>query len=299
KREVSVHEGNKQANVIHKVSEREHADIGCVAFQGDVGLTEARQVQDLEKQLAQARQQLGHLRSLVKGGSMEVDLETVLQSLNFPDAGSNSRRRQRPAASQDLSRVRANLRNHSRGIFKPPPPYRRLGSQPSFSPALPDLPPKEVADHLLRQYHSTVHTAMPILHWPNFQHECEAVYKVGSLQGVPPVWGSLLFSVLAVGVIYSADPSIDRPRDGQKYIEISRTLTNLWSDEFTIDHARSALLTSIFFTEMNLKSAAWVWLGSSINISHDIGLHCETGPWPVVEGEMRRRVWWGIYVWDR
>jgi hypothetical protein len=270
----------------------------CVRRTG--GLTGARQVQDLEKQLAQARQQLNHLRSLMKDGSIEVDSEAVHQTLNLLEVGSNSRRRQRPTLAQDLGHVRANLRNYSQGIFKPPPPYRRLGVPPSFSPVLPELPPREVADHLLRQYYSSIHTIIPILHWPNFQHEYEAVYRAGSLQGVPPVWGSLFFSVLAVGVLYSVDTSaVNRPHDGKKYIEVSRTLSNLWNDEFTIDHARSALLTSMFLTEMNLKSAAWVWLGSSINISHDIGLHCETGPWPVVEGEMRRRVWWGIYVWDR
>jgi hypothetical protein len=231
---------------------------------------------------------------------MEVDLETNHQNLGLPEIGSNSQRRQRPPlVTQDLSHARSNLRNYSRGIFKPPPPYRRVGVPPSFSPALPDLPPKEVADHLLKQYYSSIHTVIPILHWPTFRQEYEAVYNARSLQGVPPGWGSLLFSVLAVGVLYSVDPSINRPNDGKKYIEISRTLTNLWDDEFTIDHARSSLLTSIFLTELNLKSAAWVWLGSSINISQDIGLHCETGPWPVVEGEMRRRVWWGIYVWDR
>ncbi|KAI9783081.1 MAG: hypothetical protein M1839_004250 [Geoglossum umbratile] len=263
-------------------------------------MSSIKQVQDLEKQLAQARQQLNHFRSLVKDGQMDVDLETSHPNLGLPEIGSNSQRRQRPPlVTLDLSRVRSKLRNYSRGIFKPPPPYRRVGVPPSFSPALPDLPPKEVADHLLKQYYSSIHTVIPILHWPTFRQEYEAVYNARSLQGVPPGWGSLFFSVLAVGVLYSVDPSINRPNDGKKYIEISRTLTDLWDDEFKIDHARSSLLTSIFLTELNLKSAAWVWLGSSINISQDIGLHCETGPWPVVEGEMRRRVWWSIYVWDR
>ncbi|PBP26231.1 hypothetical protein BUE80_DR002889 [Diplocarpon rosae] len=55
--------------------------------------------------------------------------------------------------------------------------------------------------------------------------EYEAVYQTGSLQGVPPGWSSLFFSVLAVGVLFS--------------------------------------------------------------------------PWPIIQGEMRRRVWWAIYVLDR
>src|SRR5205814_2574538 len=146
---------------------------------------------------------------------------------------------------------------------------------------------------------SSIHLAIPILHWPSFQQEYEAVYKVGTLQGVPPHWSSLLFAVLANGCLYSMEPSINRSRDGKKFIEISLSLIDLWNDEFTIDHPRTALLTSIFLTEMNLKSAAWTWMSSSVRIGQDIGMHCENGPWPVVEGEMRRSLWWGIYVWDR
>lgn len=51
--------------------------------------------------------------------------------------------------------------------------------------------------------------------------------------------------------------------------------------------------------EINCKSASWTWLGSTVRIAQDIGLHRESGPWGVVENEVRRRVWWGIYVWDR
>ena len=270
-----------------------------ITFQRTSSLTHNRQVQDLEKQLAQARQQISHLRSLAKDGAMELDLDSGHQSLSLPEIGSNSQRRQRPSVAQDLSHVRSNLQNYSRGIFKPPPPYRGRGVPLSFSPALSDLPPRVVADHLLRQYYSSIHTVIPILHWPTFLQEYEAMYKVGNLQGVSPVSGSLFFSVLAVGVLNGIDLSISSLNDGKKYIEISRTLADLWNDEFTIDHARSALLTSIFLTELNLKSAAWVWLGSSINIAQDIGLHCGIGPWPVVEAEARKRVWWGIYIWDR
>jgi len=140
---------------------------------------------------------------------------------------------------------------------------------------------------------------MPLLHWPTFQEEYEEAYRIGSLQRIPPVWSSLFFGVLAVGVVFSTEPVVQRPHKGKEYMEMSRMLTDLWNDEFTIDHARGALLISIFLTEMNLKSAAWTWLGAAIRIAQDIGLHTETGPWPTIEGEMRRRVWWAIYVWDR
>lgn len=72
----------------------------------------------------------------------------------------------------------------------------------------------------------------------------------------------------------------------------------MWSEDLTLDHARAALLSSIFLVEMNLKSAGWIWIGLAVRISFDIGLHCEAGTWPAVETEMRRRVWWCVYACD-
>lgn len=265
-------------------------------------MSSIKQVQDLEKQIAQVKRENSHLRSMLnmREGQMDVDSEGPQQvALQLPEIGSHPKRRQRPPPPQDLSRVRSNIRNFGRGIFKPPAPYRQIGSQAHFNPPRPDLPPKHLTDHLLSSYYASVHIIIPILHWPTFEQEYEAVYKAGSLHGVPPVWSSLFFSVLAVGTLFSSEPSVQRPHKGKEYIETSRVLIDTWNDEFVIDHARSAILVSIFLTEMNLKSAAWTWLASAVRISQDIGLHNETGPWPMIEGEMRRRVWWGIYVWDR
>ncbi|CAG8954441.1 hypothetical protein HYFRA_00006068 [Hymenoscyphus fraxineus] len=265
-------------------------------------MSSIKQVQDLEKQISQVKRENSQLRSMLNLRESERGMDGEgLQSiaLTLPEIGSNPKRKHRPPPPHDLSHVRQNIRNFGRGIFKPPAPYRQIGIQDHFNPPRPDLPPKYVADDLLHSYYSSMHMIIPILHWPTFEQEYEAVYKTGSLHGVPPVWSSLLFAVLAVGVLFSSEPSIRRPHKGKEFIEISRSLIDMWNDEFVIDHARASILTSIFLAEMNLKSAAWTWLASAVRISQDIGLHSETGPWPMIEGEMRRRVWWGIYVWDR
>ncbi|KAG9237996.1 fungal-specific transcription factor domain-containing protein [Amylocarpus encephaloides] len=265
-------------------------------------MSSIKQVQDLEKQIIQVKRENLQLRSMLNMRDSDMVMEgegSQQATLTLPEIGSHPKRRPRPPHPHDLSRVRSNIRDFGRGIFKPPAPYRQIGTQGHFNPPRPALPSKYMADHLLSSYYSSMHMMIPILHWPTFEQEYEAVYKSGSLHGVPAVWSSLLFSVLAVGVLFSSDPNIRRPQQGKEFIEMSRSLIDLWNDEFVIDHARAAILTSIFLTEMNLKSAAWTWLASSVRISQDIGLHSETGPWPLIEGEMRRRVWWGIYVWDR
>ena len=265
-------------------------------------MSSIKQVQDLEKQISQIKRENVQLRTMLNAreGQMDADSEGPQQILlQLPEIGSHPPRRQRPPPLHDLSRVRSNIRNFGRGIFKPPAPYRQVGTQGNFSPHRPDLPPKPMAEHLLKSYYASVHIIIPILHWPTFEQEYEAVYKSGTLHSVPPAWTSLFFAVLAIGVLFSTEPNIHRPHKGKEFIETSRLLIDMWNDDFVIDHARTAILTSIFLNEMNLKSAAWTWLASAVRISQDIGLHCETGPWLLIEGEIRRRVWWVIYVWDR
>lgn len=265
-------------------------------------MSSIKQVQDLERQLAHAKQQIQQLRSMASSGQMELDTSAppaAVASLEVPTVGSRPQSLQRPLPPHDFSRVRKALRNHGRGIFKPPVPYRQHSGQTLFNPPRPSLPPKHVADRLLESYHASIHAVFPILHWPTFLHEYDRIYKAGGLQGMPPVWCSLLFTVLAVGAVFSTESGTRRQQLGQEYIQTSMMMWDMWEDDFAVDHVRMALLASILLYEMNLKSAAWTWLGSSVRISQDIGLHREAGCRPTMEGEMRRRVWWTVYVWDR
>jgi len=106
------------------------------------------------------------------------------------------------------------------------------------------------------------------------------------------VWGALLFAVFACGTLHRSWT------EGQRYLGISGSLIDLWTEDLTLDHARTALLSSIFLVEMNLISAGWTWIGYAVRISFDIGLHCELGTWPPIEAEMRRCVWWCVYSCD-
>lgn len=263
-------------------------------------MSSIKQVQDLEKQIAQIKHENAQLRmSRIRDNQMDIDSGSPQPSLQLPEVGSHPKKRTRPPLPHEMSRVRSNLRAYGKAIFKPPAPYRQIAPQSQFNPTRPPLPPKHIADHFIYSYHETLHAVIPILHWPTFKSEYDEVYKAGTLDRIPPVWASMFFAVLAVGVLHSKEPPETRPAKGKEYIEKSLMLIDLWNDEFIVDHARAAILTSIFLFEMNIKSAAWTWLASSVRISQDMGLHLETGPWPTIEGEMRRRVWWGIYAWDR
>ncbi|OJJ34916.1 hypothetical protein ASPWEDRAFT_110245 [Aspergillus wentii DTO 134E9] len=263
-------------------------------------MSSIKQVQDLEKQLVTTRQQLQQLRSgsMRSDNIMDLDLDNPSQPLlKLPETSNRPSRRPKAPIVQDLTEVRTNLRNYGRGILKVPPPYRQRGSKPLVTGESPPLPPKDVADRFLGQYFSCIHSVFPVIHWPSFVAEYEELYRAGTLQGVPRDWAAVLFAVFACGSLHTLDRA--REEEGKEFVKTACGVMDIWQDDFSLDRARMALIVSIFLYEVNSKSASWVWIGSAVRVAQEIGLHIESGPWPTLEGEMRRRVWWGLYAWDR
>lgn len=248
-------------------------------------------MQDLERQLAHARHQLAHLRSAPTDDLLENSLDHPASQP--PRSGPRRDQRHKPVFLPDYTNTRRNLRKYGRGLLNLPP---LSGHDVSAVPPLispPELPPRQTADELLRSYYSGVHVTVPILNWPSFIQGYESVYREGSFRRATQIWCSLFFAVLALGSLS------DSLQKGNHYLEVSRRLIDLWTDNFSLDHARCAVLISVFLVETNLKSIGWIWLGFAVRISQDLGLCFETGNASASEQEMCRRVWWSTYACDR
>lgn len=265
-------------------------------------MSSIKQVQDLEKQLLLAKQQINQLRTMLKDGSSATDLEGAtsnIPALQLPDSNPQERRPALPAM-EGFDEVRKNLHEYSRGIFKPPPAYRQAGPPPERPHPAYVLPPKQAADRLVSHYHGSVHVYAPMLHWPTFMSDYENLYRAGTFQYSNRHWVALFFGVLACGTMMDPQPNrAVQEGEGARYLEACVQTINTWSDEHTMDVARGALLISIYFMEVNLRSAGWIWLGAAVRISQDIGLHTDRGSYTPMEMEMRKRLWWSIYNWDR
>ena len=284
---VSIHKGDQQTDVIDKVY------IPSCETQGNCADRSCRVVQDLEKQLAQTRQEASQLRSLLKGGG-PMDIDTSHKSnLPLPQLDFGFRKRQRPSPTQDFSNVQQNIKVHGQGIIKTPSARSPAVFPSDHNKPLPDLPPRQLADTLLHQYHASLHKALPVLHWQSFRQQYERVYQAGSLQSVSRVWAALLFVVLACGTV------CDTVADGKHFLQVSQELVDFWTEEVSMDHAQYALLSSVYLVEMNNRSAGWTSLGYAVRVAQNVGLHRESGSWSVEDGEMRRRVWWSIYISER
>lgn len=264
-------------------------------------MSSIKQVQDLEKQIERVKRDNANLRRTLgeRGGPVDTEMEPGDRQLSqLPSIGSEPKPRRRHAPNPELARARANLRGFSKGIWKPPAPYWH-SAQATLDCPTPELPPHGVVDRLLRSYCNSAHTMFPLLHMPTFQATVDDLYR-SSPQRVSSAWMALFFAVLATGSLFSPEPpttaTFYRPAD---LLESARKMVDPWSNQQTLDTARALVLTTICLGEMNLKSASWNWLGNAVRVGQDLGLYAESGSWPVVEGEMRRRTWWTIYILDR
>ncbi|KAI1374738.1 fungal-specific transcription factor domain-containing protein [Hypoxylon crocopeplum] len=270
-------------------------------------MSSIKQVQDLEKQIERVRRENSNLRRTLaeRGEHMDIDVEGAEQLPQHlpPDLNSEPRKRRRPTPLlQDPSRARAAFRNFSKGVLKSPAPYRQpQAAIATFDHPRPPLPLKATVDKLLHTYYGAAHIMMPILHWPTLQHQVDELYQnTTNIQRVPISWHSMFFAVLAVGSLFSNDPYPDRTLRASEFLEASRSLTDPWNNDFDLDNVRAFFLISLTLNELNLKSASWKWLGSAVRSAQDLELHLEvTGVRSRVEADMRRRVWWAIYVLDR
>lgn len=264
-------------------------------------MSSIKQVQDLEKQMERVKRENSSLRRLVqdRDGSMSVDMEHADQpSPPVPEIGSDPRRRRPMSPIPELARARSSVRNFSKGVWKPPAQFRSAALA-IFDPPRPELPPRQTANQMLHSYYNTIHTMFPILHLPNFQSEVEELYRPNG-PTAPPSWLSMFFAVLATGSLFGPEaPTTSTFFRPAELLDLSRKMADPWNNDFDFDSVRANTLIALCLNEMNLKSAASNWLGKAVRAGQEIGLYCESGPWPVIEGEMRRRTWWTIYVMDR
>jgi hypothetical protein len=130
--------------------------------------------------------------------------------------------------------------------------------------------------HLSRSFLQAIHAWYPALHWPTFQHEVDEIYASRSFEGCSRGWIGLFFAVLACGTL---QPATDHKSRGQAFFEIATSYLQPWPQDLSVTHAQVALLLSIFAQELQICP--------------------EVDCWAPVESEVRRRIWWSLYVRDR
>jgi hypothetical protein len=200
----------------------------------------------------------------------------------------------------NFDHVRNNIRQQAQDIFTTP--HYNHSPSAKLSWKLPELPPRAEFTHLSRSYLQTIHEWYPALHWRTFQHEVDEVYALGGFEECSRGWTSLFFAVLACGALQpdiEDNVSQSTTPKGLTFFETASSALQPWSQDLSVTHAQAALLLSIFATESNMRSAGSIWLASAVRVAQELQISHRAYSWAAVGGEIRRRLWWSIYVCDR
>ena len=152
-----------------------------------------------------------------------------------------------------------------------------------------------VADQFVDAYFDHFHTAYPIIH--------EATFRAQYSEIIPRpdggVWPLLFKTVLAIGA-WCMDFQI--PDGGSQALLNSANMASnsnlLGSGNICVIQALA--LMSLHLQRQNRPNIAWVYLGAAVRMAMSLGLHKEFPEWKIShhDREVRRRVWWCLYLFD-
>jgi transcriptional regulatory protein GAL4 len=170
-------------------------------------------------------------------------------------------------------------------------------SQSMFSNQFPtSLPFSNVSENtFVDAYFRYYHTTYPFLHEPLFRSQ---------LQGKSPrpegnSWTILYNAVLALGAWCIGDD--DSVMDDFFYRKVARIPEESSIFESgNLAMVQALLLLSNYAQKRNRPNTGWNYLGLAVRMALSLGLHKEFPNWEIthLQREMRRRVWWGLFVFD-
>ena len=167
------------------------------------------------------------------------------------------------------------------------------------------VPPQATCYHYVKLYFEYFHILFPYLHQTTYIHELETSIQKG-FEGVNPLWLALLNMVMAIGSIVDPNPDISwrsKRATGMEFFERASAL-EVEGDISSADHVTAIhvlLLECHFLQSTDKSSKCWNVLGLAIRMARGQGLgdaRMSQGL-GVVESEIRRRAWWGVWVLDR
>lgn len=246
-------------------------------------------VQDLEKQLEQARSTIDALRGRqTPEQNMEDGLETPPKRSRLDHEFWYARQFYRKHGSLSLLPV------HMRSTDKARHPLKHAQN----------VRPREEAMGLLATYSTTVHPTFPILLWRKFLHQVNMFYA-GQYARLSHEWLAMFRAVLANSALASL---YSHNVDQAKLLAFAKEEICTASadqhafplqDVYHTEHVQATVLLSRAHMELGHGPASHVALASALSAARSIGIHRgETGR-TVIEEEQRRRIWHVICMWDR
>ncbi|KLJ11490.1 transcriptional regulatory protein GAL4 [Blastomyces silverae] len=156
-------------------------------------------------------------------------------------------------------------------------------------------PSQVVAQTVIDAYFANYHTTYPFIHEETFRAQFNE--QIPRPRG--HAWPILLNTVLALGAWTLGDDNVDIHETF--YNEANRYLQDVSVFEVgNLACVQAFLLLSNYTQKRNKPNTGWNYLGLAIRMALSLGLHKEFPEWNIslLQREMRRRVWWGTFIFD-
>ncbi|KAK4937699.1 hypothetical protein LTR10_021709 [Elasticomyces elasticus] len=162
------------------------------------------------------------------------------------------------------------------------------------------LPPFVLAKELLDNFFTYVHPLWPILHEPGFRKEFAAAYR-DSTQ-LTTAWRAILNLVFAFGCDY-LDMTL------KEAFEMAHTFHDRGADlilSVCFEQSTVQIVQALFLLTAHLQSdlkmnKCWLSIGCLVRTAQGLRMNQDPCNWDIslVDQEIRKRLWWGIYCLDR
>lgn len=206
--------------------------------------------------------------------------------------------------------------------FEDRPSLRNDGVRETASIARPSRPQtifdcfplRQEVDELVELFFLHIHPNMVLFHRPLFQSALEELWECDKPESQDPGWMVCCCLVLVFGCecVISASPNTSDTRIHNTSI-IQRKLLELALGKVaqlifsaTLQSVQSFALLSLYLNTTNQRNASWIMIGCAIRMAISIGMHREdellmqrhirVTP---VERELRKRVWWTLYIFEQ
>ncbi|KAK6615514.1 C6 transcription factor [Botrytis cinerea] len=178
------------------------------------------------------------------------------------------------------------------------------GKDPSEKEPLSSLlPAREIADVLVQSFFDHVHPDFMLFRRRSFEQRYESMWsQLGNqVQDFEAGWLCSVLMVLVLGA-QTIDPQDDlylQMIHNYKVWVQSRVSQLQYTS--TLVNIQALLLLHMYLHNMSERNAAWTMLGAVLRMAMTLGMHREGGNRNLDAGEIevRRRVWWTIYVLEQ
>jgi hypothetical protein len=166
------------------------------------------------------------------------------------------------------------------------------------------LPTREVADAFVEAFFQQVHPNYLLFHRGTFQLRYESIWipPANHLRALEPGWICSIFMVFAFGAQALEHHDVQQSMYFQRrYLSLVQSRLHHLINTTSLVNIQALLLLQLLQHNASERNASWMLLGCASRMAITLGMHREgaTGAFDPVEKQVRRRVWWTLYIFEQ